>query len=111
MVNERVGTVGTVSLASLLIEAIKEAYPNPISSPSSEGWTTKEEYCVGGAICRFTGMMIGFPGPEAIGDALAELGANTHQHDFNHLCYLLTEFNDAEEFDEAWRIAREILEA
>jgi hypothetical protein len=88
------------------IDEIRRRYPNPVDSWHEDG------YCVGGALCMAAGLDTdGFPPSEQIEAAVKQLGADPKQYDFEHLCYLITEFNDAGEFEEAWRVASAILDS
>lgn len=88
-----------------VIEDIRRRFPNPIAAPPRKG-----RYCVGGAICKAVGIRSSFPWVDKLEKAFIRLGADPEHVDFEHLCYLLLEYNDNEDFDDAWGLAAEIME-
>jgi hypothetical protein len=92
-----------------MIDDIKREFPWPRSYIKSQGL---EGYCVGGAVCIFTGQGTNpYPRSSVISAALAKL--NSHLADWPGVAHtfgwLITNYSDDEKFDEAWRVAGEAL--
>lgn len=86
-----------------LIDEIKAQYPDP--HMSSTPFTLDDDYCVGGAVCRYAGSFWYFPPNSALARVLTKLNPTLPYELAYQYAKLITENNDLGRFAEAWNIA------
>lgn len=88
------------------IEEIRARYPRPVIALARH----PEAYCVGSALCRFTGVKDPqFPWHQEIGKALRVLNPFLPDDMALYFATRIVRNNDDGKFDAAWEVVREAL--
>lgn len=88
----------------LSVNAIKKKYPNPKAN-----WSDWDDYCVGGAFCKYLGHEAGFPLPGFLRDQIMQVNKKLPTNTAYKYARGIIRNNDRGNFKRAWDILREAL--
>jgi hypothetical protein len=97
-------------------QEIRALYPNPISADTPLACRAEDDYCVGGALCKYLGRGTGwegerFPMVAALTDVLQEANTRLPYLSAQKRAEKITRANDAGNIDKAWQLLDYALKA
>ena len=96
----------------MTIDDIRAAYPHPIAGQQAQYPYAPDEYCVGGAYCAFVGITdkdMAFPMSRELAVVLRAHNCALTWEEAHDFADAITDYNDAERFEEAWQLLAQVL--
>lgn len=96
----------------MTIDDIRTAYPHPISGRQADYPWKDDDYCCGGAYCRYTGYQgpdLNFPMALELARVLKEQNPELDWEYAKEYANAIIDYNDAERFEEAWQLLAQVL--